>query len=335
MFAIAKTRPYRAFRNDVGSATVNINTAYIGMELIARGGGKPDDLKIAWTRPKNPQQEVDQARSMIHAAMLARVMDSVDAYLFGLANEEWLSIAPAQRNILRKAVTKPGGIAYSIVDRIAELNVDLSFDGHLCLALTACLVAWRNQAIHISRLDSGEIRLDDNHQGVLKKNKTILATLYGGFDPEEMLRHMRERGLPRRKEIVSLVAATQNLVREIDWRIIQRTVPDQQALKRRALVAIRDSLQNESAKAFNVLWSKSSKARLRKMVDILRQHGFSAIAGTSMPYMNRRLEILRNAGIEVSPVEVNLLPQDFLEEVAALSHEEFRRSVNFEASDRC
>ena len=321
MYRIHKTIPYRDFRDQVGDATFHINTAYVGMEWIARGFDKPSDLEFSWQRPRDPKQEVDQARGMIHAAMLTRITDALDAYLAGIADEEWLDISDHQRNVLRKSITKPGTVAYSVVDRIQELQIDFGIDGKLCLGLVAALVAWRNQAVHASRATSAEVRVDDGHVKFLCNNATILSSLYGGFNPSMMFGHMQKKALPKRKEIVSLAAAAQNLVREIDWKIIRRTIPHTQALEARAKTLIITGIEKESDKAFNVLWSKNSAARKRKMLDILKQNGFSDSQEAGKLYTSRRLQILRKAGLEVPEIEIFSLPQDFLEHVASLSRE--------------
>jgi hypothetical protein len=47
MYFITRTGPFRAFQRRVGNTTFHINSAYVGLEWIARGKGKPDGLPTA------------------------------------------------------------------------------------------------------------------------------------------------------------------------------------------------------------------------------------------------------------------------------------------------
>ncbi|MBU8874291.1 hypothetical protein KQ910_10985 [Reyranella sp. MMS21-HV4-11] len=322
MYTIDKTRPYRDFRDQVGNTTSYINAAYVGMEWIALGSGKPPGLKIAWSVPKNPRQEIDQARGVIHSAMLTRVTDALDTYLVALASETWLTMPDSTRDVLRKSVTKPGGVAYSIVERILELGIKLNEDGQLSLALAATLVAWRNQVVHSGRVTNDELRLDRNFVESLSENASLLSSLYGGLDPLLLINHLRRKDFPKRKEIVSLVAATQNLVREIDWRLIRRTIPTQIALEIRAKQAIGSTLSEESDKALVILWNRNSEARLRKLHDILRRNGFSTSSSAHKLYTPKREQALQSVGIETEEPPVHSLSLDFLTKLASLSYDD-------------
>src|SRR6185312_16525748 len=64
---IRRTRAFRSFQRAVGDSTLLINSAYIGLELIARGGEKPPGLDINWSAPKNPRDVASKSRSLLHA----------------------------------------------------------------------------------------------------------------------------------------------------------------------------------------------------------------------------------------------------------------------------
>jgi hypothetical protein len=200
MYFIARTGPFRAFQRRVGNATFHINSAYIGLEWIARGKGKPDGLDINWTAPEYPRQAVDQARSLLHSAMLSRVFDELDSYLRALADEPWLVLTPDQRDILRRAFAKPGGGAYTLTERFLELRLDLDANAAVDLAMVATLVTWRNQTIHVRPADlSGRLRLDRLVEEQLTKEKVMLGKRYGGLDPRNYVT-CANRGLPNARK---------------------------------------------------------------------------------------------------------------------------------------
>jgi hypothetical protein len=86
-----------------------------------------------------------------------------------IADIPWARLSSAQRDVLRKSVTRPGGSAYSIADRFAEVRSasdhgDKSEDdknAEVDLELLKVLVAWRNLTVHDGLNASGELRLPD------------------------------------------------------------------------------------------------------------------------------------------------------------------------------
>lgn len=226
MYAVARTRSLKIFRRQVGNCTFHINSAYIGLEWIARGSGKPEELKIAWSAPNNPRQAADQARSFLHVATLSHVFNAIDTYLRDLADEYWLEFSEHQRDILRKSITKPNKEAYSISERFGQLNVVFDADAELNLAMIAALAAWRNQLAHAGRPDShGRLRLDPADENRLTRGKEALSLRYPHFDTELMLENIRARTAPKRKEIVALVSASQKLVSALDAQLVKAALP--------------------------------------------------------------------------------------------------------------
>ena len=232
MLTIKRTPVFRDFQRRLGNCTFHINSAYVGLEWIARGQGKPKDFEINWDVPKKPRESIDQARQLIHSAMLGHVHDALDSYLRLVAEIPWARLSNDQRDILRKSVTRSGGSAYSIADRLVEIycpsaDVDKDVDGknaEIDLQLLKVLVAWRNQTVHDGLNNSGEPRLPDGCEEKLLGAKDHLATRYGDLDPIVLLDHLRRRESPKRKEIVALVSACQNFVRAVDSALLRYSI---------------------------------------------------------------------------------------------------------------
>src|ERR1700678_589245 len=125
MLTIIRTRPFRTFQRSVGRSTFYI----IGLELIARGGTKPDDLKIKWTAPRDPRQEVSQVRLFIHAAMLVHVVDALDKYLKRISKDVWFDFSQQTCNVLRKSIKKNRDEDYSISERFSQLKAEIKIIG--------------------------------------------------------------------------------------------------------------------------------------------------------------------------------------------------------------
>ena len=305
MYFITRTGPFRAFQKRVGNTTFHINSAYVGLEWIARGKGKPDGLDINWTAPVHPRQAVDQARSLLHTAMLSRVVDELDSYLRALADEPWLVLTPEQCDILRRAVTKSDGGAHSITERFLALRLDLDANTAVDMAMVAALVAWRNQTIHVRPADpSGRLRLDMSVEEQLNKGRVMLGKRYGGLDPEIMLGHMRKKRPPKRKEIVGLVSAAQNLTRAIDGTLLRAALSSAAEVENiaRAVIATKlccEGTQNE----FKKLWGKNPAARCRRLRAILEEAGF----------------------VRSSEMELPGLPSTFIKEIVLLSFDDALR----------
>jgi hypothetical protein len=283
MLTITRTLVFRDFQRRLGNCTFHINSAYIGLEWIARGQGKPEDFEINWDAPKKPRESVDQARQLIHSAMLGHVYDALDSYLRLVADIPWSYLSIDQRNVLRKSVTRPGGIAYSIADRFAEMHhLDGDVKGEdyknaeVDMELLKVLVAWRNQTVHDGLNSSGELRLPDGCEEKLRDAKDSLAARYGDLDPIVLLAHICQRAAPKRKEIIALVSACQNFVRSVDSTLLRRSLVRSEDIRNIAFEKIREALCNKTTSDLKRLWGKGEAARIRRLKAILESGGLAA-----------------------------------------------------------
>lgn len=276
MLTLARTRAFRSFQRSVGNSTFHINAAYIGLEFIARGADKPSNLKIKWTPPKHPKQMVDQSRSFLHIAFLGHIFGALDGYLRDIAADRNLQLSDASRDILSKAVTKPGSEAYSVAERFGVIGECSHDDARADRALTVLAALWRNQTVH----EDGErtrkkSRLDESAASELISYKANYATRYGGLDPQILVGHVRAGSSPARKEIVALASAAQNYVRWADGTILHRTFSSSVDLETFALRILRKALLGESDQPFRQLWGKDVEGRARRLTAILQEAGFT------------------------------------------------------------
>lgn len=216
--------------------------------------------------------------------MLGHVYDALDSYLRLIADIPWARLSSAQRDVLRKSVTRPGGSAYSIADRFAEVRSasdhgDKSEDdknAEVDLELLKVLVAWRNLTVHDGLNASGELRLPDGCAETLLNAQDSLAARYGDLDPTVLLAHLRQRAAPKRKEIVALVSACQNFVRAVDSALLRRSIFRNEDLQNIAFEKIREALCDKTTSDLKRLWGKGEAARIRRLKAILESGGFAA-----------------------------------------------------------
>jgi hypothetical protein len=166
-----------------------------------------------------------------------------------------------------------------------ELRLDLDANAAVDMAMVATLVTWRNQTIHVRPADpSGRLRLDGLVEEQLTKEKVMLAKRYGGLDPEIMFGHMRKQGPPKRKEIIGLVSAAQNLTRAIDGTLLRAALPSAAEVENIARAAIATKLCGEGTQnELKKLWGKDPAARCRRLRAILEEAGFVRSSEMELP----------------------------------------------------
>jgi hypothetical protein len=275
MLTVIRTRAFRSFQRAVGRSTFYINTAYIGLELVARGGTKPDDLRIKWTQPRQPHEEIAQVRQFLHTAMLGYCFGALDNYLRELADDLWLPLCRDTRAIMKKAVTKPNRVAYSIPERFSQLETERSQKAPEDALLVAVLTVWRNQSVHEEQPKASfKARLESQLSEDLRTHGASLATRYGDLQVEKLLEHVESNRPPSRKDIVALASAAQNYVRAIDEGLLMQHLDSQAAIDQVALAEIRRALLEPPGKLIQIVWGKDPTTRVRRITAILEEAGF-------------------------------------------------------------
>lgn len=268
---IARTVPFRNFQRRVGRATFYINTIVVGLELVAAGGEKPQGLNISWEAPQQRRQAVDQARSFAFVAILNLTFDAFDVYLSELAKINWLPADERTRKVMGKAVTGPGGYAYSERERAQSLAEALEVETPELLCVHEFLSTWRNTLIHTSSADN---RLRSATRAQLLNLRQYLSDKYANLDVESMLKHYDEFQEPSLKEATSLTAAAQNLARTLDEAVINRAAKTESAVEGIAYAILFESLGPRLTR-LPELWGKDAETRARKLRSLLEAGGLT------------------------------------------------------------
>jgi hypothetical protein len=269
MLGIVRTPPFRSFQKVAGLTTFHVNTIAIGLELVALGGAKPAGMNVKWTSPKNPREAVEQTKHFVLLALMTHVVDAMDGLLRNYPDIEWLNLPQSLSDILRKSVTKPGGVAWSIPERIEELLIHLGQEMAVAVAFLDLTVRWRNALVHSSR---AEARLSRSTADQLIKEKQELALKYAGIDISRTLVNFESGRWPTLKEATTMIAVAQNLARSIDRGLLLVNAGTTQQVE---MIARRE-LGKALAKCeggWKRVWGRNTDARARVLANLLSNAG--------------------------------------------------------------
>ena len=270
---ISRTIPFRNYQRRVGKSTYYINAAVIGLECVAAGAEKPAALHIRWQPPKNRRDIANQAKSFILVAVLNLAFDAFDGYLGELARVSWLPVNDDTRQIIRKAFTKASGRAYSERERAEQLTTDLGLNVTELLLALDFTALWRNSLIHSS---DPEDRLTEDAERKLLSVAPYFSERYAGLDLQQMVKRYRRNDPPTLKEATSLVAANQNLVRQVDAAILTVAGNSVASVGKIAKTILREKLlEGENSARLKALWSNDKETRARKVRTFLEQGGLT------------------------------------------------------------
>ena len=242
--ALSRSASFRRFQGRIGSATYRLNTIFVGLEHIAAGKGKlPGGIAVTWKAPENNEvakQVADQARHFACLAATALAFDVIDQYLDDISRERWIVLSENTRQIATKAVTRPSnqGGAYGLHERALAIANELDINEPLHIALLELLAKWRNSSVHGSARDS---KISSESTNALQ-DETAIFEAYSHLDIKLALKNLEAKRTPAPKEITSLIASAQNLLRKIDEAAIKQAFPTERAVEQYCLRIFRSAL---------------------------------------------------------------------------------------------
>jgi hypothetical protein len=289
--AISRSRAFRGFQRSMGKATARLNTAIVGLELVAAGGDRPVELGVKWTKPATPElarQTADQARDFIVTAALVYAADSIDSFLRELARESCLAFPKEVVFIAAKEGAPPGGGEFSIRRRAIELCNNLGLVAEPLVSMVDLLVRWRNKAVHTS--GSERRHLDPCSRENLVGQKAHLREKYAGVDIERTIASFEAGAHPSKKDTTVFLAACQNFARLLDEAAIRRATPDSAAVDSLAVRLLSDLWSSDSSggwRSFCGIWDAPEAERVIRLAKVLRQVGISEAKEPISPPVSR------------------------------------------------
>jgi hypothetical protein len=254
--------------------TFHINTIVIGLELVARGGKKPDELNIRWKEPSNRRESADQARQFVLLAIIESIVSSFDALLRDYADLKWLTLPPNVIDILRKAITGSDHKEYSIAKRAEELLLYLKLDESESLAMLELMVSWRNALVHSER---AKPRLQADAERQMKLSAARFADRYANIDVLRMLESFAARHRPSLKEATTMIAISQNLARSLDQAYLRLAGGTPEQVRRIALLELAQSSEQKKSQ-WNQLYGRDTEARVRALNGFLAEVGIADVS---------------------------------------------------------
>lgn len=310
---VSRTTAFRRLQSRIGSSTYQLNTLFVGLKLIAEGGGEGGAIAVTWTKPptvESAEQTANQARAFACRGALVLAADVFDSFLRNLVSERWLSFCNETREIATKAKTRPKheGGDYSVAERAAFIGRDLGISEPVKISALDLLVKWRNNVVHDAEQSR---RLRQTDEVTLRNAADHFRQKYSHFDIELAIRNFNAQRIPVAKEVTSLIAAAVNLARIMDEHAIRRMADSAEKL----CIA-----SEEMLRGYFAVSAYREANQWREICD--------AWQGGLQRRRNAVKKYWSTAGLteNQSPISAEL-PHTFLEELITLPREEFARRV--------
>ena len=278
--ALSRSASFRRLQGKIGSATYRLNTIFVGLEHISAGKGKlPGGIAVSWKAPESKEvakQVADQARLFACLAATALAFDVVDQYLDDISSEPWIVLSENVRQIATKAVTRPSnqGGAYGLHERALAIAGELGIHEPLHIALLELLAKWRNSTLHGSIRDA---KLSDESLKSLQDEGAIVKA-YSHLDIKLALNNFESKKTPVPKEITSLIASAQNLLRKLDEAAIKGVFSTTQSVESYCLCIFRDSFVKKDGALtaqLNEYFARSSDWRKKFLLKTVAPRGIT------------------------------------------------------------
>lgn len=241
--AISRTDALQRFQRSLGGSTLYINTVAVALEAISGDPSLAEDaakkLSLGWRAPvaskassndrlatkldlpanePRMRQLTSQARTFVLRSVLVGAVDALDVYVGSVARLTWLNFSKETVSVCTKAITRPGGSAFSISERCEALCKELGLNEEVkILPLVTLAVRWRNALVHY---DGADFELPKKDRSALEADPTVLNK--AAFDVRSAIEKFDQRKPPSLKEVTTLLAYIQDLCMSIDSSAIRR-----------------------------------------------------------------------------------------------------------------
>lgn len=289
--AFSRSAPFRRLQGKIGSATYRLNTIFVGLEHISAGKGKlPGGIAVTWKAPESNEvakQVADQARQFACLGAIALAFDVVDQYLGDISSEPWIVLSDSVKQIATKAVTRPSsqGGAYGLHERALLIANEFEIHEPLHIALLELLAKWRNSTLHGSIRDA---KLSDDSQKSLQDEVAIFKT-YSHLDIKLALKNFESKKTPVPKEITSLIASAQNLLRKLDEAAIKSAFPSTNSVERYCVWIFRDLfVKNDGVLTaqLNEYFGRPPDWRKKFLLKTIAPRGITSTASPTSPVVS-------------------------------------------------
>ncbi|MGG7462929.1 hypothetical protein [Plantibacter sp. YIM 135347] len=265
---IKATSARKQFKKNAGQNNHFLITLLIGVDAVRSGHAKRgEEFSTSWA-PHDVARSADRSREYALVTSIAWITDLVDVYRSSTIKLPGLFMQPEIA-----AINNLDGRALKLAALAKHLDLNDIPEHHL----TAFAIAWRNRFIHS---DSSN-RLNSQ----LKARLTTFASFYSethrGLDILESIERFNENLTPRFKEVASMIAAAQSLVRQLDAEAVKRIdlATASESIIAEHLTKItansETALPKRDSNAVTKIWPGSPSKSSDRITQILIQSGFS------------------------------------------------------------
>ncbi|MGH3693373.1 MAG: hypothetical protein ACRDRX_05155 [Pseudonocardiaceae bacterium] len=250
------TRARRLFKELAGQNNHFLITILVGLDAVNRGAVRvPPELSTSWN-PHDPQRSVRRSREFAISALLAWLVDALQAYVHALITVPIVVSDSALRNKLESG---------SLGERVIALaNATGQYTAERYLVELA--IIWRNRVVHFEARN----RVGSHLASCLQKCSQDIEGLYQGLVINQTLDSVGRSRKPTFKEITALVRAVHKFVEAVDQAVL--TTVDLNAYLADALgIYLSEDPVMRSAK----VWGKEFERRVSAIVQIAQNYGMT------------------------------------------------------------
>lgn len=233
------------FRRQVGATNQSLHALIVGLETLKEADPvRPADLIfLSWQKPATPEQWNDARAFALKSAMIVTI-DALDHYLRVLSRID--ELVPDTLHDKLNGRKAPGDVRRpTLYERLDALHK--AFPGARAehVLVMNLLANWRNRFAH----GDYKFALTDKECEALAKTAAFFRQNHGGADIQAALDRYTRGQAPTLRDLSTLIASAQRLVRDLDATILHR-----QGDADYAVALVRYLLENDSNPSARLEW---------------------------------------------------------------------------------
>jgi hypothetical protein len=262
------TRAQRRFKRLAGNVNHFLITIMVGLDAVRDGKAQlPPAYSTSWA-PHNVIRSADRSGEFANKALVAWLIDALDAYARELNRKPFLLQDEGTRREL-------DSLPSSVQARVDWIGQHFDLADEVAYGLSVVAITWRNRMVH----SDAENEVPREIGELLEANVESIRDQYQGLEVRRALDSLERGRTPSLKEVTALVRAAHAFVGEADERIREQLDLElyfEEALQRYVG-------EDKVARIANV-WGKGEATCLKSLRQIAMQAGLSP--GDALPALS-------------------------------------------------
>lgn len=245
-------------------------TLLVGLAAVEDGTAKlPANMRTSWA-PHDRSRSAQRSRDFAIKALLAWLIDAIDAYSRGIGRPPVVANADVQRRIEKANVAEEG-----IAGRVRAVAAATGQTASAEVALVEVAIAWRNRLVH----EHSTSRISKPLAAAAMKHGNQYLVHYQGLAIDDLLERAQRNPpmAPTFKEITAIVRSAHEFVKRADERLLEGLDLDRylQEILRRYLFEDVDARPDSMMRRCNNVWGKSPDRRRSTIQQIAFNSGLT------------------------------------------------------------